>query len=190
MDLLSSNQGLGQHPTDPQQHPVQIFFSSRCPLLPCNGLSPTMKWLYTNGTWAYFCNVFTTPTFILVPFISLMFGINPFLFSRAFGVAATLYLGSTFLIMNYFRWAQSAAWRRCIRHGKLVSLPYHCTACLPARPPHRKPDHAIGLWLANLSNSILCFTYFKAIFNTLLVSIGVKPESGFKVSRQAAALLV
>jgi hypothetical protein len=47
--------------------------------------------------------------------------------------------------------------------------------------PRRKPEHTTGLWLANLSNFILCFTYFKAIFNTLLVRIGVKAESGFKV---------
>jgi hypothetical protein len=33
-----------------------------------------MKWLYTNGTWAYFCNIATTPTFLFVPFVSLMFG--------------------------------------------------------------------------------------------------------------------
>jgi hypothetical protein len=37
--------------------------------------------------------------------------------------------------------------------------------------------------MANLSNFILCFTYFKAIVNTLLVRVGLKKESGFKVRR-------
>ena len=38
------------------QNDDQIFFSKRCPLL--NGrLSPLHKWLYTNGTWSYFCTV-------------------------------------------------------------------------------------------------------------------------------------
>ncbi len=39
----------------------------------------------------------------------------------------------------------------------------------------------MGLWLANLSNFILCFTYFKAVINTLLVKMGFKKASGFKV---------
>ncbi len=84
---------------------MQIFFSFRhCPLMPFNGLNPAMKWLYTNGTWAYFCNIFTTPTFLVVPFISLMFGIHPVIFSRIFAIAALAYLGTNFLVMNYFRW--------------------------------------------------------------------------------------
>jgi hypothetical protein len=60
--------------------------------------------------------------------------------------------------------------------------------CAQAHPPLpsltrscRKPEHLMGLWLANLSNFILCFTYFKAVINTLLVKMGVKKASGFKV---------
>ena len=77
---------------------------------------------------------------------------------------------------------------RARRRVKPVSAPAHPP---PACPPRRKAEHLTGLWLANLSNSILCFTYVKAIFNTLLVRIGLKKESGFKVRRrQAAAVLV
>jgi cellulose synthase/poly-beta-1,6-N-acetylglucosamine synthase-like glycosyltransferase len=84
---------------------MQIFFSlEHCPLMPFNGLNLAMKLLYTNGTWAYFCNIFTTPTFLVVPFISLMFGIHPVIFSKTFAVAAVPYLLTNFLVMNYFRW--------------------------------------------------------------------------------------
>jgi hypothetical protein len=43
----------------------------------------------------------------------------------------------------------------------------------------------MGLWLANLSNFILCFTYFKAVINTLLVKLHFKKASGFKVRHLA-----
>lgn len=32
----------------------------------------------------------------------------------------------------------------------------------------RKPQHMKGQWLAQVSNHILCFTYIKAVLNTLL----------------------
>ncbi len=52
-------------------------------------------------------------------------------------------------------------------------------ACMPAC--RRRPEHLTGLWLANLSNSILCFTYFKAIVNTMLSKVHLKGKQGFKV---------
>lgn len=64
------------------------------------------KLLYTNGTWSYFCTVITTWTFLLVPFISLMFQIQPVKFGRQFALAATLYLLSNTVVMNYFHVAE------------------------------------------------------------------------------------
>jgi len=32
----------------------------------------------------------------------------------------------------------------------------------------RTPRHLKGLWMAQISNHILCFTYIKAVINTLL----------------------
>jgi hypothetical protein len=31
-----------------------------------------------------------------------------------------------------------------------------------------KPAHLKGQWMASISNHVLCFTYMKAVFNTLL----------------------
>lgn len=32
----------------------------------------------------------------------------------------------------------------------------------------RKPSHLKGQWFGSISNHILCFTYMKAVFNTVL----------------------
>jgi hypothetical protein len=47
---------------------------------------------------SYLCTVVTTWTFLLVPFLSLMFDLQPVAFSRQFALAATLYLGANFLV--------------------------------------------------------------------------------------------
>ena len=41
--------------------------------------------------------------FTLVPFMSLVFGLHPVVFSAQFALAATLYLPANFLLMNYVR---------------------------------------------------------------------------------------
>lgn len=84
---------------------MQVFFSGRSPLLRWK-LPLLHKLLYTNGTWSYFCTVVTTWTFLLVPFISLMFQIQPVKFGREFALAATLYLFANTVVMNYFHVAE------------------------------------------------------------------------------------
>jgi cellulose synthase/poly-beta-1,6-N-acetylglucosamine synthase-like glycosyltransferase len=86
----------------------QIFFSLRCPLLQIFCMNPAVVWLYTYGTWSYLCNIFTTPTFLMVPLMSLMFGMHPVIFSRQFAIAAMVHLLSTYAAMNYFRWGDTA----------------------------------------------------------------------------------
>jgi hypothetical protein len=129
---------------------MEVFFSSKCPIINWK-LSLANKWLYINGTWAYFATVITTPTFILVPFISLAFGIHPVVITRKFAVVATIYYACTWFVQNYCR-----------------SL----------------PDNK-SLWFSNVSNHVLCFTYFKAILNILMVKAGMKQGSGFKATTKA-----
>jgi hypothetical protein len=76
---------------------AQVFFSSRNPLLRWK-LPLLHKLLYNNGTWSYFCTIITTWTFLLVPFISLMFEIQPVKFGPEFALAASLYLFSNFVV--------------------------------------------------------------------------------------------
>ena len=46
-------------------------------------------------------------------------------------------------------------------------------------------DHMRGLWMANVSNYLLTFTYFKAITNTMLAKLHIKKKAGFKVTVKA-----
>eukprot|EP00879_Flechtneria_rotunda_P011197 GHRR01011695.1.p1 GENE.GHRR01011695.1~~GHRR01011695.1.p1 ORF type:complete len:695 (+),score=198.24 GHRR01011695.1:342-2426(+) len=129
---------------------MQIFFSGRNPLLRWK-LPFVHKLLYSNGTWSYFCTIITTWTFLLVPFISLMFEIQPVKFGREFALAALLYLFANFLVMNYFHVA----------------------------------EHMRGIWMANVSNYLLTFTYAKAIVNTLLAKVHIKKKAGFKPTEKS-----
>jgi hypothetical protein len=49
----------------------------------------------------------------------------------------------------------------------------------------RERGHLRGQWLASVSNQVLCFTYIKAVANTLLSKLGFKAESGFKATVKA-----
>ncbi|GBF89253.1 six-hairpin glycosidase [Raphidocelis subcapitata] len=131
---------------------MQVFFSLKNPLLRWR-LPFVSKLLYTNGTWSYFTTVLTSWTFQLVPFMSLMFDLQPVKFSREFALAATLYLAANFLVQSYFHVA----------------------------------DHMRGIWMAQLSNQLLCFTYFKAILNTLLAKVHIKKKAGFKPTDKTQA---
>ena len=51
----------------------------------------------------------TTVTFLVVPFLSLMFDLQPVKFSRQFALAATLYLSANFLVSG----AAPAASQEC-----------------------------------------------------------------------------
>lgn len=79
---------------------MQVFFSGKNPLLRWK-LPLLHKLLYNNGTWSYFCTIITTWTFLLVPFISLMFEIQPVKFGPEFALAATLYLLSSFVVSKH-----------------------------------------------------------------------------------------
>ena len=49
----------------------------------------------------------------------------------------------------------------------------------------RERAHLRGQWLASVSNQLLCFTYIKAVVNTLLSNAGVKAKAGFKATEKA-----
>jgi hypothetical protein len=45
-------------------------------------------------------------------------------------------------------------------------------------------DHMRGLWMANVSNYLLCFTYSKAIINVLAAKLHLKQKAGFKATEK------
>ena len=86
----------------------QVIWSSRNPAISWR-LPLVHKWLYLNRMWSYLCTVLTTMTFLVVPFLSLMFDLQPVKFSRQFALAATLYLSANFLVSG----AAPAASQEC-----------------------------------------------------------------------------
>ena len=55
------------------------------------------------GTWSYITNFISTPVFFLVPFFYLVLGLEPVAFSFQLGLAASIYLPISFMMMNYVR---------------------------------------------------------------------------------------
>ena len=49
------------------------------------------------------------PTFIVVPFLSLLFGLHPVVVDRWFAISGTAYYISIYLVQNYCRWAAGLA---------------------------------------------------------------------------------
>jgi cellulose synthase/poly-beta-1,6-N-acetylglucosamine synthase-like glycosyltransferase len=81
---------------------MQVFFSSMCPLfLP--GLPLAQRWWYTYGTYSYFSTILAVPTFVLVPFLSLAFGMLPFALNWWVALGITCYYGSTSMLQLYCR---------------------------------------------------------------------------------------
>ncbi|KAK9810557.1 hypothetical protein WJX73_000559 [Symbiochloris irregularis] len=74
-----------------------IFNPKHCPLFQ-RKLSLPMRLLYCSGVWAYVVGAITTPTFILIPMITVWIGVFPIVISRHFALAATIYGVATNLL--------------------------------------------------------------------------------------------
>jgi hypothetical protein len=59
--------------------------------------------LYMIGTWSYITNFVSTPVFFLVPFFYLVLGLAPIAFTWELGLAASIYLPLSQLMMGYVR---------------------------------------------------------------------------------------
>jgi hypothetical protein len=57
--------------------------------------------LYMIGTWSYITNFVSTPVFFLVPFFYLVLGLAPIAFTWQLGLAASVYLLLSQLMMGY-----------------------------------------------------------------------------------------
>jgi hypothetical protein len=179
--------------------PAQVFFSARCPLIR-SGLSLAQRLWYTYGTWSYFCTICTLPTFIVVPFLSLLFGLHPVVVDRWFAISGTAYYVSIYLVQNYCRCARCAFGAQPApftagtreQHGFSRRLAAPATFAVAGRrsaapsqqrawhkhelnPPARRDfAHLRSLWYVNVSQTVLWFTYCKAVFNTLLSQLNMK----------------
>lgn len=127
-----------------------MFFSWKYSPLTQWRLSIFQKLWYSYGTWSYIVNVIATPMSLIIPFLSLGFGLNPVIINYWFAAGASAYYLAIFLVQTYF----------------------HQLA------------HIKSLWFANISNTVLWFTYTKAVINVLLSKFGLKGGVGFKVTEK------
>ncbi|KAJ9506848.1 hypothetical protein QJQ45_020227, partial [Haematococcus lacustris] len=78
----------------------QVFFSAKCPLL--NFELPFFQRLwYSYAAWAPITTILTVPAFIIVPFMSIAFGIHPVTITYELVLASTLYFISQNSLQYY-----------------------------------------------------------------------------------------
>ncbi|GFH21739.1 uncharacterized protein HaLaN_19101, partial [Haematococcus lacustris] len=78
----------------------QVFFSNKCPLL--NFELPFFQRLwYSYAAWAPITTMLTVPAFIIVPFMSIAFGIHPVTITYELVLASTLYFVSQTSLQFY-----------------------------------------------------------------------------------------
>ncbi|KAG1672206.1 hypothetical protein FOA52_002907 [Chlamydomonas sp. UWO 241] len=78
----------------------QVFFSGTNALL--NMQLPFFQRLwYTYAAWAPMCASITTPSFMLVPFMSIVFGYNPVSITFEFVLASTIYFAALQSVQGY-----------------------------------------------------------------------------------------
>ncbi len=76
----------------------QIMFSyQHCPLFQSK-LSWPMRIMYSSGVWSYIVGAISTPTFILIPMITIWFGVFPIVVSQWTALGVTVYYFATNLV--------------------------------------------------------------------------------------------
>lgn len=90
---------LREHNTWVKAH-FQVFFGKANPIL-AKGLSLRAKLFYTVSNWLFLVSAFTTPFFIIIPLLTLWYGIYPLDVTRDFAkVLVTYYV--TLILTVYF----------------------------------------------------------------------------------------
>jgi len=71
-----------------------MFSKANCPLNQPR-LSFFMKMLYISGVWSYIVAAVSTPTFIMIPIITIWFGVFPIVVSFWAALGLTVYYSAT-----------------------------------------------------------------------------------------------
>lgn len=67
------------------------------------GLSPLMRWLYGSVALSYFSAFIGTPLLMLVPMVTVWFGVFPIVINIWCAIAVTVYYPATLMVMYYTR---------------------------------------------------------------------------------------
>lgn len=71
-----------------------------CPLFH-KGLSFGMRIMYCSGVWSYIVGALTTPTFIIIPLLTIWAGIFPIVISWWAALALTVYFIAQTAVLSY-----------------------------------------------------------------------------------------
>lgn len=85
-----------------QGHFQIMFNRDHCPLFQ-KRLSWPMRILYCSGVWSYIVNSISTPLFILIPCITIWFGVFPIVVSWWTALGVTVYYFTTNSVLYYVR---------------------------------------------------------------------------------------
>jgi hypothetical protein len=69
-----------------------------------------MKLLYCSGVWSYVVGALSTPTFIIIPLITIWAGVFPIVISWWAALGLTIYMLATLLVRS--------AWPSSVRNPK------------------------------------------------------------------------
>jgi cellulose synthase/poly-beta-1,6-N-acetylglucosamine synthase-like glycosyltransferase len=119
----------------------QIMFNPKVSPLFQTKLSPYMRMMYCSGVWSYMVAAISTPTFIIIPLVTIWIGVFPLnIDGRSphwIALAMTIYSAATMCVQYY------------VRH----------------------PNHMEALWFANVANQLLWWTYIKACWRALTAKL-------------------
>ena len=68
-----------------------------------------MKLLYCSGVWSYVVGALSTPTFIIIPLITIWAGVFPIVISWWAALGLTIYMLATLLVRSAILLVRSAA---------------------------------------------------------------------------------
>lgn len=74
-----------------------MFNYQQCPLLQSK-LSLWMRILYSSGVWSYIVGAISTPTFIIIPAVTIWFGVFPIVVSQWTALGVTVYYFATNMV--------------------------------------------------------------------------------------------
>ncbi|KAK9842280.1 hypothetical protein WJX81_004432 [Elliptochloris bilobata] len=133
----------------------QILFNfEHCPLFQ-RRLSIFMRIMYMSGVWAYIVGALSTPTFIIIPIVTIWGGVFPIVVSQWAAIGLTVYMVATHAVLYYVR----------------------------------SPKHLEALWFSNIANTLMWFTYVKALYSALS-SVTLGKTIQFKTTLKGAAMLM
>jgi endoglucanase len=166
-----------------QGHFQVLFDREHCPIFQ-GDLSWLQRIMYLQGVWSYIVGSLCTPTFIIVPIVTIWAGVFPIVLNFWAAVGLTIYYLATSFVRPLLLIHHHPA-----LHVLLAAHRNKASRQEAARPPGaseqvlcplqvlyyvRNRKHIGPLWFSNIANQIMWFTYVKALWRGLVSAFGTK----------------